>query len=139
MQICQLPGCRLDLVCLAYSTMQRWRVRVFALVSNEIYLYYQVVRAFQSCNNIYLLRQPRISSLCTRVVFIPWNRNPIEYIIEFYINRYIFLISNFLRVLYRIMIIIDNKICFYTTHLQHLVIINRSVINRKIFFFNVEL
>lgn len=73
MQICQLPkACRLDLVCLAYSTMQRWRVRVFALVSNEIYLYYQVVRAFQSCNNIYLPRQPRLSSLCTlALLFVP--------------------------------------------------------------------
>lgn len=97
MELCKFVsyhGCRLDLVCLAYSTMQRWRVRVFALVSNEIYLYYQVVRAFQSCNNIYLPRQPRVSSLCTRVVFIPWNRNPIvEYIVWILCKLYDILIA----------------------------------------------
>lgn len=47
--------------------MQRWRVRVFALVFDEIYLYYQVVRALQTCNNIYLARQPRVPSLCSYV------------------------------------------------------------------------
>lgn len=90
MELCKFVsyhGTRPDLVCLAYSTMQRWRVRVFALVSDEIYLYYQVVRALESCNNIYLPRQPRVPFARACVHPIEWN--PIvEFIVKFYVNRF---------------------------------------------------